>query len=111
VNDDPEDVYDSMITDKVITRNLRGLLRPGGICIRAHYANAPREKLTKLVKQRLAFEEGSLHTVVDGAQAEQLFSLMDCKYFRSKVAEDVFHQTGDESDKEGGYLLTTLKAV
>lgn len=111
VNDDPEDVYDSMITDKVISRNLRGLLRPGGICIRAHYANAPRDKLTELVKKRLAFEEGSLHTVVDGAQADQLFSLLDCKYFRSKVAEDVFHQTGDESDKEGGYLLTTLKAV
>ena len=67
--------------------------------------------MTGLVQQRLAFEEGSLEEKVDGYQAEQLFTLLNCLYFRSKVTEDVYHQTGEESDKEGGYLLTILAAV
>ena len=111
VDNDADSVYDSLLTDKVISRNLRGLLKTGGICVRAHYANAPREELTELVQQRLAFEEGSLEEKVDGYQAEQLFTLLNCLYFRSKVTEDVYHQTREESDKEGGYLLTILAAV
>ncbi|MDA2929745.1 class I SAM-dependent methyltransferase [Acidobacteria bacterium AH-259-O06] len=111
VEDDSETVYDSMLTDKVISRNLRGLLKKGGICVRAHYANAPRDELSRLVRQRLAFEEGSLDEPVSAHRAERLFAFLGSTYFRSKVTEDVYHQTRDESDKRGGYLLTTLLAV
>jgi SAM-dependent methyltransferase len=111
VTDEPETVYDSLMTDRVISYNLRGLLRKGGICIRIEYANADRKELTDLVRQRLAFEEGSLDKAVNGQRAPQLFALLDSTYFRSKVIEDVYHQTGDEEDLEGGYHLTTLVAV
>jgi hypothetical protein len=31
--------------------------------------------------------------------------------FRSRVIEDVYQQTGDISDKKGGYLITTLRGI
>ena len=107
----PETLYDSLMTEKVISRNLRGILPTGGICLRATYANAPRENLTKLVQQRLAFEEGCLDHPINGHQSKQLFILKNSVYFQSKIIEDVYHQTGDESDKKGGYQLTTLVGI
>ena len=111
VDDDPETLCDSLITDNLIARNLRRLLKKGGVCVRADYANAPRNELTKLVQQRLAFQEGSLQDPVNGFRAEQLFKLVGSTYHRSKVLEDVYQQTRDKTDKDGGYLLTTLVAL
>jgi hypothetical protein len=111
VKDDTETVYDSLLTDNIIATNLRSWLRKGGFCIRADYSNAPRHELTQLVQRRLAFEEGSLGVSVNRHWAKQHFKRMDCFYCRSTVLEDVYHQTQDEDDKEGGYLVTTLKAI
>ena len=111
VEDDPETVYDSLLTDNLIASNLRSLLHKGGFCVRADYSNAARDELTQLVQRRLAFEEGSLGVSVNGHRAKQYFKLVSCFYFRSKVLEDVYHQTRDEDDKEGGYLITTLRAL
>ncbi|MCZ6878098.1 MAG: class I SAM-dependent methyltransferase [Acidobacteria bacterium] len=111
VEDDPETLCDSLITDNLISRNLRRLLKKGGVCVRADYANAPRNELTKLVEQRLAFQEGSLQEPVNGLRAEQLFKVVGSTYCRSKVLEDVYQQTRDKTDKDGGYLLTTLIAL
>ena len=111
VEDDPETVYDSLLTDNMIASNLRSLLRRGGFCVRADYSNAARDELTQLVQRRLAFEEGSLGVSVNGHRAKQYFKMVDCFYCRSGVLADVYHQTRDEDDKEGGYFVTTLKAL
>ncbi len=111
LEDDDETLYDSLLTDNVISRNLRGLLKKGGVCVRADYANAPRNELTELVQQRLAFQEASLAEAVNGLMATQLFPVVGSTYHRSKVLEDVYHRTLDETDKEGGYLITTLVAI
>ncbi len=111
IDDDEETLSDSLLTDNVIARNLRGLLKKGGVCVRADYANAPRDELTELVQQRLAFQEGSLAEPVNGFRASQLFTMVGSTYCRSKVLDDVYHQTRDETDKEGGYLISTLVAI
>jgi len=111
VEDDEETLSDSLLTDNVISRNLRGLLKKGGVCVRADYANALRSELTELVQQRLAFQEASLAEPVNGVRATQLFTVVGSTYCRSKVLDDVYHQTRDETDKEGGYLMTTLVAI
>lgn len=111
VRDDPETVYDFLLNDNIVARNLRGLLRKGGVCLRADYSNAPRDELTRLVRERLAFEEGSLAVSVNGYRAKQLFKVVSCNYYRSRVLEDVYHQTKNADDKRGGYFITTLKAV
>ncbi len=111
VEDDPETLYDALLSDNFIASNLRTLLHKGGFCVRADYSNAARDDLTQLVQRRLAFEEGSLGVSVNGHRAKQYFKLVDCFYCESTVLEDVYHQTQDEADKEGGYLVTTLKAL
>ncbi len=111
VEDDEETLSDSLLTDNIISRNLRGLLEKGGVCVRADYANAPRNDLTELVQQRLAFQEASLAESVNGFRATQLFTLVGSTYCRSKVLDDVYHQTRDKTDKEGGYLISTLVAI
>lgn len=110
VVDDIATLKDVLLTNKVISRNLHGLIKPGGYCIRIEYANASREELTPLVEARTAFEEGSLEEI-DGKRPIQLFKKVKSQFFNSKVIEDVFHQTQDESDKKGGFFITLLQKI
>lgn len=106
-----DELFDSLMTGKVISRNLRGLLKRGGLCVRIEYANAPRHELSDLVRLRWAFEDGSLSASFNGRKSERLFTLLHSDYYRSGVIEDVYHQTRDESDKTGGYFISVLRAV
>jgi len=109
--DDPEELYDDILTDKVISRNLRQLCKDGGMCVRVTYSNAKRADLSKLGQLRTDFEEGCLALPVDGVKAEQLFSFEESIYKTSKVILDVYHQTEDEDDKTGGYFVSFLRAI
>lgn len=111
VTDDPETLFDAMMDDHLVSRNLRSLLKRGGHCVRVEYSNAHRDEFTPLVQQRKAFEEGALDHPVNGRKARRFFRYLKCKYVRSKVIEDVYHQTGDKEDLEGGFSITLLKAV
>lgn len=110
-HDDPETLEESLIDAKVVSRNLRQLVHNKGHVARIEYANAPVKELTKLVRQRLWFEQGCLDKGLDGKPPLQLFKRKTCDYFPSEVILDVYHQTGDEGDKEGGYLISLLRAV
>ncbi|HEY4672798.1 MAG TPA: class I SAM-dependent methyltransferase [Nitrososphaerales archaeon] len=110
-SDDAQMLLDSLLRGKVVSRNFRGLLKKGGICVRVEYGKAGREKLTELEQYRLAFEEGSLETSMNGRKAEKLFDFISSTYFQSKVMEDVYYQTKDDTDRKGGYSITMLEAV
>jgi len=110
VGDESEDLKDTLLSNKVISRNIRSLLKKGGYFIRVEYANAPRDELTELVEARTAFEEGSLE-VIKNKKPVQLFKKIKTQYFKSDVILDVYHQTQDETDKEGGYFITLLQAI
>jgi len=111
ISDDAQMLSDSLLRGKVVSRNLRGLLKKGGICVRVEYGKAEREKLTELEQYRLAFEEGSLDVSMNGKKAAKLFDIVSSTYFRSKVTEDVYYQTKDETDRKGGYSITMLEAM
>jgi len=96
---------------RCISLNLRRMLVPGGICIRVEYATMQRHELSPLELSHVSFEEGSLDVAVEGRQPSQWFRLMASAYFRSRVLEDVYEQTGDERDRKGGYLITVLRAI
>lgn len=108
---DPDLVYDELMTNRVVARNIRGLVKTGGLCVRVEYSNSIREGLTQLVQDRTAFEEGSLTRRYGGKRPDRFFEYLFNDYHRSKVIEDVYHQTGEEDDKEGGYLIGVLRAV
>ncbi len=106
----PDDPF-TLEQSRCISHNLRRLLKRGGICIRVEYATAQRHELSPSELQRVAFEEGSLDTEVDGRRPRQWFRLLASAYFRSRVLEDVYQQTADERDRNGGYLITVLRAL
>jgi hypothetical protein len=94
-----------------VSKSLRNLLIQGGICVRAEYATTRRHEWSPLELLHVSFEEGSLNTAVEGTKIRPWFRVLASAYFRSRVLEDVFQQTEDERDKNGGYLITILRAI
>ncbi len=106
----PEDPY-ILEQSRCISLNLRRLLARNGICVRVEYATVQRHELSPPELTQVSFEEGSLDYEADGVLPRQWFHLLASAYFRSKVLEDVYQQTSDERDRNGGYLITVLRAV
>jgi hypothetical protein len=100
-----------LLVSRLVSFNLRSLLRRGGLCIRVEYATARRDELTRTEYMRVAFEEGSLDIAVDGYLPWSWFRVLASSFFRSRVMEDVYQQTADEHDRSGGYVVTTLRAL
>ena len=67
--------------------------------------------LSELTNWRSFFTEGALDKEVKGEKAEVFFKYLRNDFRRSQVILDVYHQTKDESDKSGGYFISTFKAV
>ncbi len=109
--DEDPDVLQSLIVNRIISKNLRSLVKRGGYCLRVEYANARREEFQNVFKKQFSFQEGSLVKSLSNRKIQQLFELVRSEYHRSKVMEDTYEQTGDESDKKGGYWISLLKAL
>ena len=105
---EPDEFYDDLMTSKVLSRNLRHLLKKDGALLKVDYANAPREELSELTQWRSLFTEGALDVPIKGNHAEQNFRYLDSRYHRSSVILDVYHQSGDPSDIEGGYFFSQI---
>jgi hypothetical protein len=99
-----EACYDGVFMNRVISTNLHHLLKKGGFCVRADYAQADRSELTEHDQLLTAYEEGSLGR-------PKLFRLVSSKYFQSQVILDVYEQTKDKDFKEGGYSINVLRAL
>jgi SAM-dependent methyltransferase len=107
----PEFLFDGFMTERVLSRNIRGFLKKGGLWFKIDYANAPRAELSQLSQWRSLFSECALGEPIKEKKAEQLFVLRGNEFRRSSVILDVYHQTKDESDKTGGYFVTEFEAV
>ncbi len=108
---DQEEIFDDLMTARVYSNNIRKFLNNSGIFIQVDYANAPREELTDLVQWRCLFSECALSRPIKDEASTVFFDLDLSSYTESPVIMDVFHQTGDETDKEGGYHINIFKAV
>ena len=108
---DPRTLKHTLECARDISRNLRSLLVRGGICVRVEYATTRRHEWTPLELMRVCFEEGSLDADTSGRPIRPWFKVLASAYFRSRVMEDVYEQTGDVRDKDGGYLITVLRAI
>jgi hypothetical protein len=110
-NEKPEFLFDGFMTERVLSRNIRGFLKKGGLWFKVDYANAPRAELSQLSQWRSLFSECALGEAIKEKKAEQLFALRGNDFRRSSVILDVYHQTKDPSDKTGGYFVTEFEAV
>jgi hypothetical protein len=109
--DRPEILFDGYMTERVLARNIRGMLKPKGLWFKVDYANALRSELTELSQWRCLFAECALEAPIKGLKTELLFKIRDNVFRRSSVILDVYHQTKDPSDKTGGYFITEFGAV
>jgi SAM-dependent methyltransferase len=109
--DKPEVLFDGYMTERVLSRNMRRLLKPKGLLFKVDYANALRSELTELSQWRCLFAECALEAPIKGLRSEVLFKLRGNVFRRSSVILDVYHQTKDPSDKTGGYFITEFSAV
>jgi hypothetical protein len=103
-------MFEGIMTDRVISRNLRHLLKTKGACFKVDYANAPRIELSPLTQQRSLFVEGALEEPVKSLTCQSFFRYRANRFHRSQVILDVFHQTKDPSDKTGGYFISVFDA-
>ncbi len=110
-DEDPETMYEGLLEAHAAARNIRRMLKKGGICVRVEYSDAHRTQLTDLDQQRTAFEEGSLDGRLGGRRPRRYFRVVRSTYSRSKVIEDVYHQTGKQDDRRGGYMMSVLEAI
>ena len=107
----PDVLFDGYMTERVLARNIRGLLKPHGAWFKVDYANALRSELSELSQWRCLFAEGALETPIKDKRAELLFRMKDNVFRNSKVIMDVYHQTKDPSDKTGGYFITAFEGL
>jgi SAM-dependent methyltransferase len=110
-DDDPHSVCAALLRDRLVSRNMRRLLKRNGICMRVEYGNVPREQMPELELLRTGFEEGSLDHSVNAMRPESWFRVVASRYYRSGVIEDVRHQSADKSRRPGGYCITVLRAL
>jgi SAM-dependent methyltransferase len=109
--DEDPDLLQSLLVNRVISKNLRSLVKRGGYCLRVELANARREEFPEIFQKRFSFQEGSLDKSLSDQSLQQPFELLRSEYHRSKVMEDAYEQTGDESDRKGGYWISLLRAL
>ena len=109
--DEDPDLLQSLLVNRVISKNLRSLVKRGGYCLRVELANARREEFPEIFQRRFSFQEGSLDKSFADQSLQQPFELVRSEYHRSKVMEDAYEQTGDESDRKGGYWISLLRAL
>lgn len=106
-----EALYDSLFMSRVVARNLRFLLRKGGLCIRVDYSQGARNELGRFDQLATLFEEGSLNAKQSRLQPQKFFKLLYSEYYPSAVIRDVYDQTKDKDFLEGGYLVSLLQAI
>lgn len=104
-------LYDSLFMSRVVARNLRFLLRKGGLCIRVDYSQGARDELGRFDQLATLFEEGSLNAKQSRLQPQKFFKLLYSQYYPSAVIRDVYDQTKDKDFLEGGYLVSLLQAI
>ena len=109
--DDPQAMSATLLLGRLVSLNLRRLIKAGGLCVRIEYGKVRREELPEIELMRISFEEGSLDLPVGGIVQEQWFRVLASSIFRSRTIGDVEQQSGGRSEGRGGYLITVLRAL
>lgn len=108
--EDPEEVFDELMSARVFSRNLHHLLKNEGLLLRVEYSNCHRSELSQLNQLKSFFMEGALEEEVHDETSELFFTYRESYYTDSPVILDVYHQTQDLSDCEGGYCVHFFQA-
>jgi SAM-dependent methyltransferase len=106
-----DDRLDEYLSQRVIHKNICGILKPKGLFVKIEYANCNRNELSDLTLMRSAFMEGTLAHTIKEHQTTPFFKLIHSEYHKSEVILDVYEQTKDETDKEGGFTINIFEKL
>ena len=62
-NTDQDELLKSLLVNRIISKNIRSLLKRGASCIRAEFANASRQEFRNFFQKRYSFEEGIIRRI------------------------------------------------
>lgn len=108
---------EDLFLKRLAFRDCQRRVRPGGLIIRVDYAAANRDDCVPAYAHAMAVEEGSglvpkMKLPKGMAAADTTFtSLLGSTYRRSAVMEDVYAQTGDPTDRDGGFMVGVLRTT
>jgi methylase of polypeptide subunit release factors len=102
-----DDIFDA----RAITSNIHKILRKGGFWFHVEYANAPRHEWDEIDQITTLFEESAWPVSVGTTQIRTEFRLIKSWFFRSAVMLDVYEQSGDPEDRDGGYIISVLESL
>jgi len=95
---------------RMASRHLHRLVEPGGIVVRVDYSECHRDECDEDLNKVLEWEEGCRKPAKGFPKGLRFTEMLDSRFFRSKVMEDVYEQTEDPDDKEGGFMVTAFRA-
>jgi len=108
---EPDTLFESLMTERLITKNIRQMLRKGGLFLKAEYGQGTYEEMTDLWQARCLFSAGALEELGNYARPAVYFKYLRSVYFRSRVIEDVYHQTRNRLDRKGGFIISVYEAL
>ena len=109
-NTPPETIYEDLLFERAMSRNIHRLLKRNGLWFKADYSNCVRQDLSELIQWRMLFSESALDANIDETPQQDLFELLKCTYHRSAVIRDVYEQTHKACDRTGGFMISVLRA-
>jgi methylase of polypeptide subunit release factors len=106
-----DECMDEILDARAITSNIHQILKKGGLWFHVEYANAPRNQWDEIDQIITLFEESAWVASMGQAEIHREFRLIKSMYFRSSVMLDVYEQSGDPEDRDGGYVISVLQAL
>jgi SAM-dependent methyltransferase len=106
-----DECLDDILDSRAITANIYQILKKGGFWFHVEYANAPRHRWDEVDQITTLFEESAWPVSIGSDQIHCQFRLIKSLYFRSSVMLDVYEQSGDPEDRDGGYVISVLEAL
>ena len=106
-----DECLDDILDSRAITSNIHHLLKKGGFWFHVEYANAPRNQWDEIDQITTLFEESAWPVSIGSDEIRREFQLIKSLFFRSSVMLDVYEQSGDPEDRNGGYIISVLKKL
>lgn len=106
-----DECLNDILDSRAITSNIHQILKKGGFWFHVEYANAPRHQWDEIDQITTLFEESAWPVSIGRNEIRREFQLIKSLYFRSSVMLDVYEQSGDPEDRDGGYIISVLQSL
>ena len=98
---------------RIANRNILSMCKKGALVFRIEYSACKRSECDECYLEEMAFYEcvKPSHKRLKGERRKRITAakMTESVFFKSKVVQDVFAQTGNQEDKEGGFFISVFR--